>query len=86
MCVFHVKQLEIFSPVGTLFRQRWIAKACFNPGRDAFFIHPRFGHVVDVFVAGNGSLAERFAVDRIQERSRLSRFDFRFDEVAHEET
>ena len=51
--IFHAHQFEILFPVRTLFRERRIAKASLDPGRNSEIVHPRLLHVVQVLVAGD---------------------------------
>ena len=44
--ILHTEQLEIFLPIRTLFRERWIAEASFHPDRTSGIVHARFAHVV----------------------------------------
>ena len=51
MRVLHPDELEIFFPIRPFLRQRRIAKTGFDPGRDALTVHPRFVHIVNIFIA-----------------------------------
>ena len=63
MGVLNAEQLEILFPIWTFLRERWIAKARFNPGGDTLIIYPRLLHVVQVFVACDGTFSKRAIVD-----------------------
>ena len=52
--VLNAQEFEIFLPIRSFFRERWIAKADLDPSRNAVFVDARLLHVLEVFVTGNG--------------------------------
>ena len=51
MRVLHPDDLEIFFPIRPFRSQRRITKTGFDPGCDALIVHPRFVHIVNIFIA-----------------------------------
>ena len=81
--VFDAEQLEVFFPIRPLFGQRRVAETGLDPSRDAAVIDPRLLHIVDVFVAGDGTFTERPSVNRAQQRPLAVGFHARFDQITH---
>ena len=86
MGVLDADQLEILFPIGTLLGERRGAKAGFDPVRGAVLGDAGLAHVVQVFITGDGALAERAGLDRGQQRLCLSGFQTGFDQVTHEDS
>jgi len=84
MSILDAKQLEIFLPILPLFGERRGAKTGLNPMRDAVLGDARLAHVVKIFVARDGALAERAGVNGGEQRLFLSGFQTGFDEITHE--
>ena len=84
MGVLNAEQLEILFPIRTFLRERWIAKARFNPGGDTLIIYPRLLHVVQVFVACDGTFSKRAIVDCANQITFPGRFHAGFHEVTHD--
>ena len=82
--ILHAEQVEIFFPIRPLFRERRITKTGLDPSRHALFVYARLLHVIEVFVAGDRALPERFIFDRTDKCAFLSRFYLGFYEIAHE--
>jgi hypothetical protein len=81
--VLDAQQIKIFFPVRSFFFQRWVAETCFNPGGDAVRVDTRLLHVVQIFIARDGTAAEGALVNRLHEPGSLAGFQLRFDEIAH---
>ena len=86
MRVFHLKEMKVFLPVRSLLFQRSRAKTSFNPSGHALIVDARLFHVVKIFDARNGTAAERFRIDRLQQPRFATVFDFGFNQIAHDET
>ena len=83
--IFHTKQFKVFLPIRPFVFERWIAKTRLHPGHDAGVVHARLLHVLLIFIAGDGTLAERLLIDRAEERFLLAGSNAGFDEIAHGE-
>ena len=85
MRVFHTEKLEVLFPIRSLFLQRWIAETGFHPGRDAGLVDPRPLHIVLIFVAGDGTLAESLPINGVEKRVLLFGSNASSDQIAHGE-
>ena len=81
--VLHTEQLEILFPVRTFFRERLIAKTGLNPSGDALIAHPSVLHIVQVFVACDGTFSERTIINCANQMRFSARFHACFYEVTH---
>ena len=77
--VFDTEEFEIFLPVRAFFGEWRGAKAGLDPVRRAIFGESRLFHVVDIFVAGDGTLAEGAFADGAEQGEVLAGFDSGFD-------
>ena len=84
--VLHFQQVKIFFPIRTFLSQWNGAEARFHPVRHAVFAETRLFHVVDIFIARDGTAAERTIADGREQGFFLARFDTGFDQVTHGET
>ena len=83
MGVFDAEKVEVFFPVRTFFSEWRDAKTGFHPVGGAVVCEARLLHVVDIFVASDGALAECAVADGAKERGVLAESDAGFDEVTH---
>ena len=81
--VFDAEEVEIFFPVRTLLLKRRRAETGFDPMGRAVVAEASLLHVVEVFVAGDGALAERVVADGLQKSLVVAGFHASFDEIAH---
>ena len=72
--VLNAQEFEIFLPIRSFFRERWIAKADLDPSRNAVFVDARLLHVLEVFVTGDRTTAKGALINRAQERVFFFRF------------
>ena len=83
MSVLHLKQIEVFFPIGTFFRQGSGAKANLDPARGAVRGQARLLHVVLVLVTRDRSAAKSTAPHRLKEGIFPPRLDSGFDQITH---
>ena len=63
MRVFYAEQFEIFFPIGALLCEWHRAEANFHPTDRAIVAEPGVFHVPEIFIAGNGTVSQRFFID-----------------------
>jgi hypothetical protein len=61
--VFYAKQFEIFFPIGPFLCERRRAEANFHPAHGAIITQPGVFHVPEIFIAGDGTVSQRFFVN-----------------------
>jgi hypothetical protein len=83
MRVLDFEQLEILFPIGAFFRQRRRTIANFNPLDASVIELPGLLHISQIFVACNGSSAQRTFLNRSIERRFLTWLDFGCDQISH---
>src|SRR5207249_6968583 len=72
-----------FFPIGAFFKKRRRTITDFDPLHGAVIKLPCFGHIPEIFVAGDRSSAERPFLNGLAERLCSTGFDFGGDEVSH---
>lgn len=83
MSILHSGEIEIRFPVGTFFLQWGWAVADFDPARSLIFAETRFVHVSEIFSLRDGALAQRFALDSLQQVAFTAGFNAGSDEISH---
>ena len=81
--VLNLQQLEIFFPIRAFFEEWRRAITDFDPLQGTVIELPCFGHIPEIFVAGDRSSAERPFLNGLVERLCSTGFDFCGDEVSH---
>jgi hypothetical protein len=81
--ILNREQLEVFFPIGTFFRERSRAETDFHPMNRSIVGEARTFHIIEVFVAGDGTLAERLIADRPEQVLFASRFHSSLYQVSH---
>jgi hypothetical protein len=61
--VLHAEKFEVFFPVGAFLREWRVAEANFHPADRAIATQPGVFHVLEIFIASDGTMPQRPFVD-----------------------
>jgi hypothetical protein len=61
--VLYAKQFEVFFPIGPFLCKWCRAEANFHPTRGATITQPGVFHVPEIFIAGDGTVSQRFFIN-----------------------
>ena len=81
--VLNLQQVKVFFPIGAFFKKRRRTITNFDPLHGAVIKLPCFGHIPEIFVAGDRSSTERPFLNGLAERLCSTGFDFGGDKVSH---
>jgi len=75
MRVLNLDQLEIFFPIRALLGQWAGTETDLDPAHRAVFDQTRLGHVIQILVSGNGTCAQCFHLNSLEQGRGLVGFD-----------
>src|SRR5580693_8525786 len=83
MRVLHAQQFEVLLPIRAFLRQWRRTETNLDPSYRTITTRPSVFHVFEIFVAGDGALAQGSFINGMHESQLLSRLHPCFNEVAH---